>query len=204
LDIINPNNDRVYITTNTGKVLAYHNSDPEHFDFLHFDVNGSEYLELRTLATPGFKVEDSEIMERGFNASEFEKYGYSNHIRLTIPNLDSCELTNPLAETPEDNAETEIQSEKGSDFVALVAYTAAVASGLLGLNVLANILKKRSGKNKEDDLGKWDATDDLEGEMDLQDLDVLAADLNGEDQLYDSQEYQLNDSEKEQINDSEE
>jgi hypothetical protein len=178
LDIINPDDDKVYITTNTGKVLAYNNIDREHFEFLHFDVNGSDYLELRTLDTPGFKVEDSEIMERGFNASEFEKYGYSNPIRIAIPDLESCDVI----DTTEDNTKKTIEPEAFSALSPAdwAMYGVAGLSGLLALDVLANKLKERNRKKEEDDLGKWDTTEDFEKQFELEDLNALAAGLNGD------------------------
>jgi len=119
-----------------------HSANKENFEFLNFDVNGSKYLELRTLDTESAGIS----LEEGFNASEFEKYGYSTPIRLEIPGIDSCEV--PVSEDTIDFSEF-----SPTDWAM---YSVAGLSGVLALNVISNKLK---GRKKEDDLGKWDAAD---------------------------------------------
>jgi hypothetical protein len=47
-------------------------------------------------------------------------------------------------------------------------------------DILANKLKERNRKKEEDHLGKWDTTEDFEKQFELEDLNALAAGLNGD------------------------
>tara|TARA_Y100000310_G_scaffold338994_1_gene430258 strand:- start:53 stop:3742 length:3690 start_codon:yes stop_codon:yes gene_type:complete len=109
-----------------------------------------------------------------FNPEDFEQFNYSNPIRIAIPDIDSCEV--PASEDTRGSIEPE-ESDK-LDPLDWAMYSAAGLSGVLALDVLAGRVKGRKEKKEEDDLGKWDATREVEAQMDSNDLTMLATELN--------------------------
>jgi len=113
-----------------------------------------------------------------FNPEEFEQFNYSNPIRIAIPDLESCDVI----DTTEDNTKKTIEPETFSALSPTdwAMYGVAGLSGLLALDFLANKLKGRNRKKEEDDLGKWDTAEIFEKQFESEDLNALAAGLNGD------------------------
>jgi hypothetical protein len=144
-------------------------------------------FERKVIRSNGSDWKDSEDGVASFSAwrednkrVETQYTIYEQENKVEIPTELSTE--NPIKVpdyVPEDKTLIEIQPEVSNlDFDKIAKYSIAGLYGLLGLDVLASKLKKR--KKKKDTLDSWDATNEIEYQMELDDLTMLATELNGD------------------------